>query len=281
MTNREQIDFWNGPRGESWVADQPLRDRSLAPFGDAALALARASRGERVVDVGCGCGATSLALAEAVGPAGSVLGVDLSGPMLARARERGRALPQLRFEQVDAATFAFDGQATLLYSRFGVMFFDDPPSAFENLRRALSPGGRIAFACWRGLPENDWLSVPLQAVRAVVAQASAQLAPDAPGPLAFADPTRVRGILEGAGFDDISLTPVDREMPLGEGRGVDAAAAEAITLGPAARLLLGVDDATRVRALAAVASALAPLERGGAVRLSASAWVVSARRADG
>jgi SAM-dependent methyltransferase len=275
--NREQIEYWNGPRGASWVAEQDMRDRALAPFGDAVLQRARAVAGERVIDIGCGCGATTLALAAAVGPRGAVLGVDVSEPMLARARERAAELSQVSFQNADAATFAFGGDAALLYSRFGVMFFDDPRAAFANLKKALASGGRLAFVCWRDLRENAWMSVPFAAVKEVVKPTQPPPPPDAPGPLAFADPARVRSILEGAGFGEVELAQFDHAMPIGDGRGLDAAAADAASMGPAARLLGEASDEVRARAVAAVRTALAPYARGDDVALSAAAWVVSAR----
>ncbi|MHB8417087.1 MAG: class I SAM-dependent methyltransferase [Myxococcales bacterium] len=275
MPNEEQIAYWNGDRGRSWVADQELRDRTLAPFGEAALRRAEPRPGERAVDVGCGCGASVLALAAAVGPTGHVLGIDVSQPMLGRARVRAAGLAQVELRCADAASHPFDGRADLLYSRFGVMFFDDPPAAFSNLRRALAPGRRLAFACWRSLAENEWMAVPAQAVRAVLPEAPAL--PSGPGPLSLADPALLRALLAGAGFAEIVLEPFDHPIPLGQGRGLDAAAAEAVTLGPAARLLAQADEATRSAALAAVRAALAPLLRGERIELGGGAWLVSAR----
>jgi len=275
--NREQIEYWNGPRGDFWVAEQELRDRELALFGQAALEGAAPVAGERAIDVGCGCGATSVALAAAVGERGSVLGVDISKAMLARARERSASLPQARFELADAATFPFDGSADVVFSRFGVMFFDDPPAAFTNLRRALVPAGRLAFVCWRSLADNGWMSVAFDAVRAVVASSRPLPEPGAPGPLAFADPVRVRAILEAAGFSDVALRPVEHPMPLGGGRGLDAAAADALTVGPTARWLVDATEDARAKALAAVRVALAPYARGEVVELTGAAWVVTAR----
>ncbi len=276
--NEQQIEYWNGARGHAWVAEQDLRDRSLEPFGGAALRKASARSGERVVDVGCGCGATVLALAAAVGPAGHVLGVDVSGPMLGRARERAAALPNVTLLRADAAIHPFDGRAELLFSRFGVMFFGDPAAAFGNLRRALAPGGRLAFACWRSLAENEWMAVPAQAVRSALPSLPAS-DPSGPGPLAFADPARVRRILGGAGFGEIELEPFDHPMPLGNGGGLEAAATEAMTLGPAARLLAEADDSSRARALAAVREALAPHLKVNEIRLGGAAWLVTARAA--
>ncbi len=278
MNNVEQIEYWNGARGEAWAAEQAARDRALGPFGEAALARARPRTGERVVDVGCGCGATALALAEAVGPGGAVLGIDVSTPMLTRARERAAALPHVRFLRADASAHPFEGGAALVFSRFGVMFFDDPGAAFGNLRRALAPGGRLVFACWRALEANGWLSVPWQAARAAVPDLPAPRS-DGPGPMSLADEARVRGLLAAAGFSEIAIDAFDHPMPIGDGGGLDAAADEAITLGPTGRLLAGASDADRARARDAVRAALAPHVRDGAVRLPGSAWIVRARAA--
>jgi SAM-dependent methyltransferase len=275
--NLGQIEYWNGPRGDFWVAEQELRDRELSAFGDAALHAAAPQQGERAIDIGCGCGATTLALAAAVGPAGSVLGVDVSKPMLARAAARAADHPHACFQLADAATYPFDRDAHIVFSRFGVMFFDDPRAAFTNIRRALLPGGRLAFACWRSLADNAWMSVAFQAVRPVVPSAQPTPAPDGPGPLAFADPVRVRSHLEGAGFSEIALTPLDHPMPLGGGRGLEAAAADALTVGPTARLLADATDDVRASALVAAKAALAPFTRGDVVELTGAGWIVTAR----
>ena len=279
--NREQIDYWNGPRGEFWVAEEETRDRELAFFGEAALRAAAAAPGESVVDVGCGCGTTTLALAAAVGTGGAVLGIDVSQPMLARATQRAAGLSHVLFARADAATFAFEGRARLVFSRFGVMFFDDPRAAFTNLRRALDPGGRLAFVCWRALEDNAWMNVPFDAVRHVVSSAKPPPPSDAPGPLAFADPVRVRSYLEGAGFSGVSLQPLDHPMRLGGDRGLDAAAADALTVGPTARLLGGATDDERARALSAAKAALAPHTHGDVVALAGAVWLVTARAEPG
>ena len=278
-SNQAQIEFWNGARGASWVADQEHRDRAMAPYGAAVLERAQPARGERVIDVGCGCGATVLALAAAVGGQGEVLGVDVSEPMLARARARAADLPQARIVCADASSFVFERTAKLVFSRFGVMFFAEPVLAFANLRRALVPGGRLVFVCWRGVADNQWMSVPYLATLSALAAPPVLPPPDAPGPLAFADPVRVQKILESAGFHGVTLTAFDHAMPLGDDQGLEAAAAEAITLGPAARLLMEADEPTRARALAAVREALRPHLDGQRVRLPAGAWLVTAQSA--
>jgi len=279
--NSDQIAHWNGARGESWVREQEARDRSLAPFGEAAIARARPAAGERVLDIGCGCGASTLAIAAAVGPGGAVLGVDVSTPMLARARERAAGFPAIQFARADASTYAFDGSFDLAFSRFGVMFFDNPRAAFANLRRALRLTGRMAFVCWRSLEENHWMAVPFQAVREAFPSLPVPVWRGVPGPLAFADPDDVRRILSDAGFAAVQIEPFDHPMPLGDGGGLEAAAADAVTIGPTARLLADADEATLDRARQAVQRALRPHLKGTDVSLPGAAWVVSARASPG
>jgi SAM-dependent methyltransferase len=253
-------------------------DRALEQFGRGALISAQPRKGERVVDVGCGCGATTLALAQAVGPTGSVLGVDVSAPMLARARQRAREVAWITLVEADAATYAFEPRADLLFSRFGVMFFADPTAAFSNLRRALTPHGRLAFICWRALADNPWLALPLAAAKRVVSLQGPPPPTDAPGPLSFADPQRVRTILGGAGFAEIAVDRFDHPMPLGDGKGLDAAVEHALTLGPTARLLASAnaDDSTLAQVRREVRDALEPYASSNALNLPAGAWIVTA-----
>ena len=166
--NAAQIAYWNSEAGPRWVAMQERMDAMLAPLMTAALDRARPAVGETVLDVGCGCGATLLALADRVGPDGSILGVDISAPMLDRARERVRdsAMRNVRLTLSDAAVHAFEpGAFDLAFSRFGVMFFDDPDRAFANIRSALAATGRWAFVCWAPPRDNPWLTVPLTVAR--------------------------------------------------------------------------------------------------------------------
>src|SRR5687768_17225277 len=147
--NQAQIEFWNGPAAERWVNEQARLDRALASIDMLALERAAPAPGERVIDLGCGCGASTLRLAERVGPTGNVLGVDISKPMLGRARDRARTMPWVGFQEADAAEHPFAGDGDLVYSRFGSMFFVDPVAAFSNVRKALRSGGRLCIVCWR------------------------------------------------------------------------------------------------------------------------------------
>jgi len=274
----DPIQYWNGPAGARWVATQVQMDGLLAPFGEAMLARARPAPGERVVDVGCGCGATTLAVAAAVGPGGAVVGLDVSAPMLARARERAAGLAAATFVEADATTFRLSPPADLLVSRFGVMFFADPAAALANLHGLLRPGGRLAFVCWRALAENAWAAVPFAAARAALDAPAGPLDAEGPGPFAFADVARVRRLLEAAGFEAVTADRIDRDVLLGEG--LDEAVAFAFLGGPAARLVVGADAEARGRAERAVREALAAHASAGRVVLPSAAWLVEARRAE-
>jgi SAM-dependent methyltransferase len=236
---------------------------------------AAAKPGEFVVDVGCGTGQTTLGLADAVGENGQVVGVDISRPMLewARGRARGPASRSSFFE-ADAASYPFKPVNDLVFSRFGVMFFDDPTSAFTNIRKALKPGGRLAFVCWRSPAENTWASAPLAAARPFLPP---QPPPDplAPGPFAFADADRLKGILEAAGFRDVRIEKLDTVMNLGDS--LEAAAEQMLQVGPLSRAASEVDAATRAQIVPAVRAALQPYATEKGVRPPAACWLVGAR----
>ena len=271
-----QETFWNGEAGERWVREQERLDRSLGPIGELALAAAQAKPGERVLDVGCGCGATALALADAVGKDGAVVGVDLSAPMLLHAKARAAAarLANLSFEHGDATTFRAARPFDLAFSRFGVMFFEDPIAAFTNVAGLLRPGGRVAFVCWRAMADNPWVTVPLAAVLTVV-PAPEPTPPDAPGPFSFADAGRVEKILAAAGFANVRVTPRDTLVETGS---LDDAVDYAMLTGPAGRLALAADLVTRAKMKDALQEALRPFLSGGGVALPAAVWIVTGTR---
>ena len=162
--NADMLAFWNGKGGNIWVARQEYTDITLAPVTDALLAFAAPRAGERVVDIGCGCGAPTLEFARAVAPSGRVAGLDISGPMLAEGERRASAagIANVDWRQADPATAALD-EYDLLISAFGVMFFGDRVAAFTNMRRAAAPDARMALVCWRTLAENPWMEVPMTA----------------------------------------------------------------------------------------------------------------------
>jgi SAM-dependent methyltransferase len=273
--NASQVADWNGAVGERWAAEQERTDQLIRAFGDAALKAADARPGEAVLDVGCGCGDTSLSLADAVGAPGRVLGVDVSAPMLAVARQRAAGRGNLSFVEADASSARLPGPFNLLFSRFGVMFFDDPAAAFTQMRSALKPGGRVAFVCWAMPKDNPWASLPAQAARKASGINLPPPDPTAPGPFAFGDADRVHGILSAAGFTAISFQGFEAPMYLGSSP--RSAADGAVRIGPASRVAREAGPAREPEIVDAIEAALAPYAApDGAVSLPGRTWIVTA-----
>src|ERR1700756_846119 len=277
QANADQIAYWNGPNGQRWTDRQASQDVLLAPVSQLLIDRIGPKAGDRIVDIGCGCGATSIALAERVAPDGFVLGVDISAPMLARARELAPKGLRLDFALADATVYPFDPQSfDLLISRFGVMFFAEPADSFANLRKALRREGRLAFACWREPKQNPWMMTPLQAVYKHVPKLP-QVGPEDPGPFSFAAEERVHRILSEAGYTGIAMQPHDLTLDIAIGRGLDAAVQGALEIGPASRALQDQPEDLRRAARASIREALAQFVQGESVPLPAAIWIVTAR----
>jgi SAM-dependent methyltransferase len=277
--NSDQVAYWNGPAGERWRARQQDQDTLLTPISDLLVLRAAPRAGERVLDVGCGCGVTTIELARRVMPGGRVLGVDISRPMLERARERAPAGLPIDFIEADATAYGFEpAAADLLFSRFGVMFFAEPQKSFANMRRGLRRKARLAFACWREPKKNPWQMLPLEEACRHVPRPP-PLGPEEPGPFAFADERRVRGILDGAGFAGISLEAIDVSLDLGIGRGLDAAVETVTGMGPASRALEGQPPELQAAAAQSIRAALSRYQVGNTVALPGAIWIVSATSA--
>jgi SAM-dependent methyltransferase len=275
--NADQIEFWNSEAANKWVDFNPIIDRMLGPLGRAAIDRANPRPGEHALDVGCGCGDTTLELARRVAPAGAVTGVDISAPMLALARQRvmDAAVP-VRVVNADAETCKLPAATfDLVYSRFGVMFFTNPDAAFGNLRAALKPGGRIAFVCWQALDRNPWVGVPLKAARPHLPSFEPP-GPEEPGQFSLARPERVERILGAAGFSDARLEPHETTMHVGEGD-LDNCVALALKLGPISRLLREAGEQAVPPVAAAVREAVAPYHAGDTLEMNSATWIVIAR----
>ncbi|MGE5157641.1 MAG: class I SAM-dependent methyltransferase [Gemmatimonas sp.] len=275
--NVDQINYWNGPGGQRWADRQQAQDILLAPILDLLVAHAGPKPGERVLDVGCGSGATTIAFARKVAPSGHVLGIDVSGPMLARARQNAPAELPIDFVLADATVYPFDpASVDLLVSRFGVMFFAEPAVSFANLRKALRPSGRLAFICWREPRENPFFMAPLQAVYKHVPKLPPQ-GPEDPGPFAFASEDRVHRILTEAGYKSVAMQPHDLALDVAIGQGLETAVQGALEIGPASRALQDHPAEVREAARNSIREALMPFVQGQSVALPASIWIVSAR----
>ncbi len=272
----DQTAYWNGPGGRRWTERGDAPEAIFAPIAELLYARARLAPGERVIDVGCGGGVTTLAIAAQVGAAGGVIGVDVSALMIARAIERAGATSAAKFVLADAGSHDFSpGWANLLFSRFGVMFFADPVASFANLRKGLARGGRVVFACWREARRNPWQTIALKAA-CKHAPRLPEVGPEDPGPFSFADEARVRRILGEAGFETIALTPVDLELDDAAGQGLETALATMQQIGAASRALEAQPEALRAAAVAEIRAALAPHQRGLSVPLGAAIWIVEA-----
>jgi SAM-dependent methyltransferase len=280
--NADMIRYWNEGAGAAWVAMQERLDRQVGPLGARALARAGIALGERILDVGCGCGGTTLELARSVGEQGRVLAVDVSAPMLARARERAAAAglgARIEWRLADAQTAALGGGPfDCAYSRFGVMFFADPAAAFANLRAALRPGGRVAFVCWQARERNPWMMVPVLAAAKHVPFPPPP-PPDAPGPFAFGDPTRLRAILETAGFAGVEIAPDEGPMRLGADSAEDGVEFF-LAVGPVGAALreAGASAEQRARVADAVRAALESFRTPRGLEAPAGAWIATAVR---
>lgn len=271
-----QVALWNGPGGQAWATIQETMDAHLGPITERLLDAAALRPGERVLDVGCGCGDTTLRAAARVGPAGTAVGVDISAPMLERAEARGAGAPRVAWRLANAATAVHpEAPFDALISRFGVMFFADPAGAFAHLATQLRPGGRVAFVCWRAMEQCELITFPVRAA-APHLEMPPPPGPDEPGPASFADPDRVRAILEAAGLAEVEITARDASLVVG--RDVDEALYLGRHVGPLARALGAAPPEAANRALAALREAFEALAARGPLELGAAWWEVRATR---
>lgn len=274
VANEEQTALWNGLGGRGWVDAQAALDRMLRPFEDLLVESTSVLPGGRVLDVGCGTGSTALAFARRVGATGRIVGVDLSEPMLALARERA-ALERLpaTFVTADAQVHPFEPASfDAIVSRFGVMFFDDSVRAFANLRRAARAGAELRFVAWRSAADNPFMTAAERAVAPLLPGLPAR-DPDAPGQFAFADGARVRRILEQSGWTSIDVAPIDVACAVPE----QDLQRYLTRIGPIGRVLQEADERTHARITAALRPAFAPYVHGAEVRFNGACWMVSAR----
>jgi SAM-dependent methyltransferase len=273
-SNAAQIEYWNTTAGETWARFQETLDRQVELLGLAAMDALCPREGEHIIDIGCGCGQTSLALAARVRPTGSVVGVDISEPMLDVALRRPRSNDlQVVFRKLDAQTDDLGrGLFDAAFSRFGVMFFGDPVAAFANIRASLKPEGRLTFVCWRPLNENPWMQAPLQAALPLLPPVEPP-DPTAPGPFAFANPSRVRSILADSGYGSVTIDPFDADIG---GADLEQTLKLALGIGPLGRALREHPELAD-NVVGAVRDVLSKYLTSNGVRMPAAVWIVLAR----
>jgi SAM-dependent methyltransferase len=275
MTERPtQRDYWNSQVAREWVSHAAAIDRMLLDLTTAAFDALALKAGESVLDIGCGGGATTLHAAGLVGEAGRAVGVDISQPLLQLGRQRAAGRHNVSFVEADAGAGAIPGAPfDAAFSRFGVMFFDDPVAAFANIREGLIRDGRMVFACWRPFADNLWSAEPLGALTPILKEPLKPADPSLPGPFALSDPEKIKRILDGAGWRDVSIARWDGMVSMGAN--AEEAAAFLLKIGPCARAIneQNLDPAEAERALIAF---LRAHEAPSGVKRPAASWIVRA-----
>ena len=278
FANTEQAEFWS-QMAPAWLELEDRMDETSAVPGELAMDRLHLRPGQRVVDLGCGGGRTTLELASRVGPGGGVVGVDISAGVLARGRERAAQAGAGNVEFVHADVQVHDlGEARFdaAYSRFGVMFFADLVAAFANVRRSLRPGGVLSFVCWQGLSDNEWMLIPGAAVASVLGVVPPMPDPGEPGPFSLSDPGRVRAVLGAAGFGSVAVAPHADQIVISGDR-IPEVASTRLRTGRVRVMLQDADERTRGRALTAIEQAMRARLQDGQVRFSRGVLLVTGR----
>jgi SAM-dependent methyltransferase len=276
--NASEREFWSGPSGQSWITHETVQDMLLSEASGAIVARAVPQPGQRVLDIGCGTGALSRAIADRVGAGGHVLSVDISEPLLARATEHAEGRPEIAMYLGDAQTADWpESGFDMAVSRFGVMFFADPPAAFANIARALRPGGRMVFGAWGPVSDNPWWSVPSRVASERLGQPP-KTSPNSPGPMGLADSYWALEQFRLAGLEDVACEKAT--VALLQPAGVLAAAELATRVGPGARILRmfdGTED-DRLAIRNGIAEAFADYAAEDGARIPAMLHIFTARR---
>ena len=283
IKNATQIEFWNGETGQNWVSHDALMEAMLQPLGEAVMDSLSLKPGEHVLDIGCGCGHTSLSLADRVGAEGSVTGIDISAPMLAvasqLAAEHNAGHKSVQFLEADAQTHRFTPEVyDAAFSRFGVMFFEDPVAAFTNIRASLRPSGRLAFCCWQPRAVNPFMTVPAMAALELL-PAPPEIPPRTPGPFAFEEADYVAEILTEAGFEHVAVTPLRQPLTFGRGMSLEDIVERLVEIGPIAQMVREAPEDLQQPVRDKVVDAVAPFyQAGSGMTLEGQFWLVTAKR---
>jgi SAM-dependent methyltransferase len=283
IDNATQIEFWNGETGHNWVTHDALMEAMLRPLGETVIDSLAPQPGEHVLDIGCGCGHTSLSLAQRVGAEGSVTGIDISAPMLAvashLAAERNTTNAPIVFVEADAQTHTFEPECyDLVFSRFGVMFFEDPVTAFANIRSALSASGRLAFCCWQPRAVNPFMTVPAMAALELL-PAPPEMPPRTPGPFAFEEADYVTEVLTSAGFESVAVMPLQQSLSFGRGLSLADIVERLVQIGPIAQMVREAPEDLQQPVRDKVIDAVAPFyAQDAGMTLDGQFWQVTARR---
>jgi len=278
LVNVDMSELWNGGGGLNWMRFQNRLEKSLTPFGQQAISTAMFTKNERILDVGCGWGDTSFEIAQNVGSNGYVRGIDISELILRQARSQTASfrLNNISFECVDAESHNFEAiEYDVIFSRFGIMFFNDPVAAFKNIRTALKKNGRIVFICWQSVNANQWVNLPIEITEKYTALTQ-QIDPEAPGGFAFGNSNRVLQILKDAGFVDVKVEPFKTKFNVG--KNLDEAIEFLSHLGPASSVLDDpkINDEIKSNIIKELRNTLALYQTSQGVELDAATWIFTA-----
>ena len=277
--NAKQKDFWSGKGGDYWVEKQSEMDIMLNPLGEKALAKLDLKRNSKVLDIGCGCGATTLEIAKVVSE-GTVTGLDISVPMLDKAKSeaRNKGIENVDFKVVDVQVeqLAYE-EYDFAYSRFGVMFFDDPFEAFKNIFSSLRTDGELSFVCWQDPSLNPWQSLSLQVIRRYLDMPSPP--PRSPGPFAFHEKDYVKEILENSGFSNISFDDNQEDITMFAGKSLEEASEDYLAINPVVtEMLKDSTDDLKSEIVESLKEAFSEFHRGDGLVFPSATWVVSANK---
>ena len=278
--NKNQKDFWSGKGGDIWVERQNAMDTMLSPLGEAALNKLNFNEEENVLDIGCGCGHTTLNIAKRIGPSGNVTGLDISEPMLKRAKESAfeMSITNTFFKCVDVQTEDLGDQIySAAFSRFGVMFFEDSIAAFKNINKSLISGGYLSFVCWQSPAVNPWQSLFIQEVKKFLDLPSPP--PRSPGPFAFMESEYVSSILEESKFQDITIEGHEAEVNMFSGRSLSDSVKDYISINPVVTQMLKESSENQVAEIInSGIEAFSPYYSEKGLIFPSATWLVTARK---
>ena len=278
--NKNQKDFWSGKGGDIWVERQNVMDTMLSPLGEAALNKLNFNENENVLDIGCGCGHTTLNIAKRIGPSGNVTGLDISEPMLKRAKESAveMSITNTSFKCVDVQTEDLGDQIySAAFSRFGVMFFEDSVAAFKNINKSLISGGYLSFVCWQSPAVNPWQSLFIQEVKKFLDLPSPP--PRSPGPFAFMESEYVSSILEESKFQDITIEGHEAEVNMFSGRSLSDSVKDYISINPVVTQMLKESSENQIAEIVnSGIEAFSPYYSEKGLIFPSATWLVTARK---
>jgi ubiquinone/menaquinone biosynthesis C-methylase UbiE len=279
-TNKKQRDFWSGKGGYVWVEKQNAMDVMLEPLGNAALAKLPKNLGRHVIDIGCGCGSTTLSIAEQLNESAKITGVDISEPMLDQAKKVAseKNLSNVDFQVMDIQTeLDIEGKYSAAFSRFGVMFFENPVIAFKNINRSLKEEANFSFVCWQSPKLNPWQSLSIQVIKQFVDLPSP---PErSPGPFAFADADYLKSIMTDSGFKNINLESHEQQVTMFTGKSLEQASNDYLSINPVVtEMLKEAPESIKENISSSLQNLFKEYSNGNGLHFPSATWLVTARK---